>query len=154
MKIRLARDEDFASIARLRRQTIRNINAKDYSEDIIRVWSGSRGSAQGFRNSAHKCKRWVAVDDGKVVGFCDHGFKCELWGLYVHKDYIGKGVGSRLLKTAEESMKKQGCDVVKLKSTITAKEFYLKNGYSIVRKTLHKIADVKVLAYIMAKKTK
>ncbi len=35
MKIRLARDEDCGTIAHLHRQTIRNINSKDYSEDQI-----------------------------------------------------------------------------------------------------------------------
>jgi len=47
MRIRLARDEDYAAIARLHRQTIRNINPKDYSEEIIYLWSG-RTNAQNY----------------------------------------------------------------------------------------------------------
>ena len=39
MRIRLARDEDYAAIARLHRQTIRNVNSKDYTEDQINTWS-------------------------------------------------------------------------------------------------------------------
>ncbi len=120
MKIRLARDEDYAAMARLHRQTIRKVNSKDYSQDQIDVWS-ARPSAERFRKSAAKCKRWVAIADDKVVGFCDHGFDCELWGLYIHKDYIGKGIGSRLIKIAEDSLKKHGCKRVTLKGTITAK---------------------------------
>ncbi len=151
MRIRLARDEDYAAIARLHRQTIRNINSKDYSEDIIHLWSG-RTNAQRFRSSAHKCKRWVAIDKDKIVGFCDHNFECELWGLYIDKDYLGKGVGSKLLKVAEDSMRKEGCKEIMLKSTITAKDFYEKNGYKIIKKTMHKIGDKKLQIYVMSKK--
>lgn len=79
MKIRLVRDKDYAAIARLHRQTIRHINSADYPEDIIHVWSG-RTDAKRFRDSAGKCKRWVVVQNDKIVGFCDHGFECELGG--------------------------------------------------------------------------
>ena len=123
MRIRLARDEDYAAIARLHRQTIRNVNSKDYTEDQINTWS-ARTNAQRFRSNANKCKRWVAVQDNKVVGFCDHSLDGEFWGLYVHKDFIGKGIGSRLLKTAEDSLQKMGYKKVIIKATITAKDFY------------------------------
>lgn|SRR3989338_5775173 len=153
MKIRFAQDKDYAAMARLHRQTIRTVNAKDYPDKTIRVWSG-RTNANKFRESASICKRWVGVEDNKVIGFCDHGLEGngELWGLYIHKDYIGKGVGSRLLKVAEASLKKQGCKKVKIKATITAKEFYKKQGYKVVRKALHKMGEIKVPIYIMMKK--
>jgi len=150
MKIRLARDEDCTAIARLHRETIRHINSKDYSEDIIQVWS-ARTNAQRFRGNSDKCKRWVAVQGDKIVGFYDHGFDCELWGLYVHKDYVGKGIGSRLLKTAENSLQKHGCKKITLKSTITAKDFYKKQGYKIIKKAFHPVKDKKLLIFIMAK---
>jgi len=150
MKIRLVRDEDYAAIARLHRQTIRNINSKDYPEDIIQIWS-ARSNAQRFRSNSDRCKRWVAIQDNKIVGFCDHGFNGEFWGLYVHKDYIGKGIGSRLLKTAEDSLRRYGCKKITIKSTITAKDFYLKHGYKVIKKDLHPIKDKKMPIFVMSK---
>ncbi|PLX26918.1 hypothetical protein C0581_03880 [Candidatus Parcubacteria bacterium] len=153
MKIRLARDGDYAAISRLCRQTINNINSKDYAEDLVNVWS-SRSNTDRFRSSADKCKRWVAVEDDKIVGFCDHSFDCEVWGLYINKDYIGKGLGSRLLKVAEDSLKKQGCKKITLKSTITAKEFYKKQGYKVVKKDMHPVGDKKMEIFVMVKDIK
>lgn len=150
MKIRLAKDEDYVAIARLFRQTIRNVNSKDYTEEQIRAWL-SRINTNRFRNSADKCKRWVAVEDDKVVGFCDHGLNGEFWGLYIHKDYIGKGVGSRLIKTAEDSLKKLGFKECSLKATITAKEFYKKQGYKVIKKGLHNVNDKKLEIFFMTK---
>ncbi len=151
MKIRLIRDGDYGAIARLHRQTIRHINSKDYPEDAIKVWS-ARTNAQRFRGNADKCKRWVAVQNDKIVGFCDHGFNGEFWGLYVHKDYIGKGVGSRLLKIVEDSLRKLGVTKVNLKATITAKNFYKKHGYKIIKKDFHSIEDKKLQIFLMTKK--
>lgn len=150
MRIRLARDEDYAAIARLHRQTIRNVNAKDYTEDQISAWSG-RSNTERFRSNADKCKRWVAVQDDKIVGFCDHSLDGEFWGLYVHKDFIGKGIGSRLLKIAEDSLKKMGFKKVHLVATVTAKEFYKKNGYRVIKKSLHTINNQKLETFYMVK---
>jgi len=49
-------------------------------------------------------------------------------------------------------MRKEGCKEIMLKSTITAKDFYEKNGYKIIKKTMHKIGDKKLQIYVMSKK--
>jgi putative acetyltransferase len=137
MKIRSARDEDYAAVARLRRQTIRNVNNSDYPEDTIRNWS-AKASAQDFREGADSCMRWVALDADRIIGFCEHNLAGEISRIYVHKDYLRKGVGSRLLKLAEESLKKRGYTEIRVESTVTAKEFYEKNGYKVVESAAHK----------------
>jgi len=136
MAIRRARDEDCAAIARLRRQTIRHVNAKDYPEDVIRRWA-AKENARTLRAGADRCKRWVALDRDWIVGFCEHDFDGTLSRIYVHKDYIGRGVGSRLLEVAEASLGKQGCTEIRLESTITAKGFYAAKGYRVVRKAAY-----------------
>lgn len=150
MQIRLARNEDYAAIARLHRQTIRQVNSKDYSKAQIQAWS-ARPSAKRLRTSASEFKRWVATADGKVVGYCDHGLDGQFGGIYMHKDYIGRGIGSRLLKTAEDSMKTMGFKKSKLEATITAKEFYKKQGYKVLAKSLHAMGDQLLEVYIMTK---
>ena len=151
MKIRLIRDEDYAECARMHRQTIRNVNSKDYAEDVIRLWSG-RNTVKKMRTGAPNVKRWVAVENNKIIGYCDHHLlKSELLGLYVHKDYMGRGIGSRLLKTAEASLKKRGCKKIEIEATITAKPFYMKHGYKVVKKTFHKFQNTKARVFIMTK---
>ena len=134
MKIRLARDDDYSAMARLRKQTIRHVNSQDYSENVIFNWS-AKGNTHSFRIAAMDCKRWVAVDNNKIVGFSEHNFKGELSRIYVHKDYLRQGVGSRLLKIAEDSLAQQGWKEINIESTITAKYFYEKNGYKVIMKT-------------------
>ncbi|MBI3619424.1 GNAT family N-acetyltransferase [Candidatus Peregrinibacteria bacterium] len=150
MRIRQARLEDSAEIALLRRQTIRHVNANDYPEEVIESWSVKVG-AQDFRKSADTCKRWVALEKERIIGFCEHNDACELSRMYVHKDHLRKGVGSRLLKVAEASLEKQGCAEINIESTVTAKNFYERNGYKVLQKTTYK-EDTKQPIYKMSKK--
>ena len=131
--VRLARDEDCAAIARLRRQTIRHVNARDYPEDVIRRWA-TKENARTLRASGAGCKRWVAVERSRIVGFCEHSFDGVLSRIYVHKDRLATGIGSRLLAVAEASLKRLGCRKITLESTVTAKGFYAARGYRIVKK--------------------
>jgi putative acetyltransferase len=120
MAIRPVRDGDYAAIARLRRQTIRHLNARDYADDVIRRWS-AKETAKTLRTSADLNRRWVAVQGGRIVGFCEHDLQGTLSRRYVHKDHVRKGIGSRLLAVAEASLKALGFAAVALESTVTAR---------------------------------
>jgi GNAT superfamily N-acetyltransferase len=136
MAIRPARDGDCAAIARLRRQTICHVNARDYPDDVIRSWAVTE-SATTLRASAEGCRRWVAVERGRMVGFCEHDLDGALSRLYVHKDHLRKGVGSRLLAVAEASLKALGFAEVTLEATVTAKAFYAANGYKLGKRAAY-----------------
>lgn len=150
MAIRSARDEDYAAIARLRRQTIRHVNAADYPDEVIRRWS-AKESAATLRASADVCRRWIAIERGRIVGFCEHDLRGALSRLYVHKDHLRRGIGSRLLAMAEDSLRALGFAQATLESTVTAKPFYAANGYTLVRRTAHR-SDRSAPVYRMRKR--
>ena len=151
MKIRKFKSSDSVEAARLNSITIRHINKTDYSPKQIEIWSG-RASAKRFRESMHQRKRFVAIEKFKIVGFGDYSLDGELTGLYVHRDFQGKDVGKILLKKLEEQAKKDKIKEFHLSSTITAKKFYEKNGYKIIKKGKHEIDGQKLVIYRMKKK--
>lgn len=62
-----------------------------------------------FEKSVNSDNFVVAIQDGKVVGFCrfvyDNSFSpnidyvdCELTAIYVHPDFKGKGIGTKLFQ--------------------------------------------------------
>lgn len=152
MRIRRARIEDAAELSRLHKSTIRHVNAMDYDDAQVRVWS-KRTSAKRFRESHDMAVRFVAVEGDRIIGFGD--FKKDdpetFWGLYVHKDHLGRGIGTALMKRLEQEAKSMGTDTFTLKATVTAKAFYEKQGFEVVRETLHEIEDQKLLVYVMQK---
>ena len=54
-----------------------------------------------FIESSKNLTRLVDVEKDKIIGFGDFTDDGELTGLYIHKDYISKGVGKKLLKKLE-----------------------------------------------------
>lgn len=153
MRIRKATLADSAEIARLHKGTIRNVNSADYSPEQIAAWS-ARTSAKRFRSSHDLAVRYVAVEGEKIVGYAD--FKKEepekFWGLYVHKNHLGEGIGSRLLVRMEAAAKQLGAKKFRLEATKTAKTFYEKNGFVLIKKSIHKIDDQKLDIYLMEKR--
>jgi len=150
IKIRIFKLSDAVSLARLHRGTIRSINKKDYSQKEIAAWSG-RTSAKRFRNLAKLNVRYVAVENNKIVGFGDYKNN-ELMGLYIHKNVIGKGIGTQLLKKIEREVYDNGKRALTCISTITARSFYEKNGFKVIQKTMHKIKDQKLAVFLMRKR--
>ena len=152
MRIRLSKPDDAAALARLHRGTIRSINAQHYTQAQIAVWSG-RTNARRFRDSHTVAVRYVAVEADKIIGFVD--FKKEdsetFWGLYVHKDFLGRGVGSALMRKAQQVAIAMGARKFKLEATITAKAFYERMGFTVLKKAKHRIEDQDLPVYVMQK---
>ena len=145
MKIRRSILADCAEMARLHRGTIRQINSKDYPPEIIESWS-ARTSAKKFRDTHNACIRYVALEGDNIVGFGDllkeDG---NLGGIYIHKDWIGKGVGSALLQKLEDHARKLGTNKFQFSASLTAKPFYESKGYYLIqkRKTVHRYVNGK-----------
>jgi len=150
MKIRRSAERDAAELARLHRGTIRHVNSRDYSPAQIKAWVG-RTSAAKFRRSHQIHIRFVAVEKSKIIGFADFGKDGSFGGLYVHKEFVGKGVGTKLIKKIEEMGKKSGVNVFEFLSTKTAKHFYERNGYLCSGKKMHRMCKEKLLVYKMRK---
>jgi len=150
MRIRRFRDSDAIELARMHRGTIRVINKKDYTKKQINVWATA--SAKKWRENA-KAKNstiLIALDKNKLIGFVQLK-DSEVKALYVHKSYIGREIGKRLLKKLEETAYKKGIRKLHCMSTITAKNFYQKHGYKIIKKTKYKIGNQKLTVYKMEK---
>jgi len=93
----------------------------------------------------------VAEIDGRIAGFGDM-INGEIKRLYVYKDYIRKKrVGTTLLKTLEETAKKMGWKKIEVNATITAVEFYKKQGYDDNGKTTHELRGLKFPVHKMSK---
>ncbi len=150
MIIRKFKASDAVAAARMHRWTIRKINSKDYSTKQIKIWSG-RTNAKRFRDSMKSKISFVAVDDGKIVGF--GGFKKdgEFGSLYVHNKYIGGGVGKKLLKKMEKTAANMGIKKFTINSSLTAKNFYQSQGYNVIRKTVFSRPGLNLQVYKMEK---
>ena len=152
MYIRKFRDLDAVELSRMHRETIRTINSKDYPKEQIKIWA-ERSTAKRFRKYAKDNAIFVALIKNKIIGFTEYKDN-EVKALYVHKDYIGKGIDEKLLKKLIDITYKKGIRKLKCMSTITAKNFYLNQGFKVIRKTKFLIGNQKLKVYEMIKQLK
>lgn len=71
----------------------------------------------------------VAVENEMIVGFEDIDKSGYLDRLFVHEDYQGKGIGTMICNRLEQAVSGS----VIIHASITAKTFFEKRGYRVVK---------------------
>lgn len=96
----------------------------------------------------------VARVDGDIVGFVMYGLergdfaqdetRGVVRNLYVKPDHRSRGIGSRLLETAESALREAGATRVSLEAMAEndrARSFYERHGYAVHRVELEKAVE-------------
>ncbi len=104
-----------------------------YTPEQIDAWAPSEVSASSWVASfaGHQVLLALSVE-GRVLGFADyHLQKKNINRLYVSPEAQGKGIGTALLASVEQALLALGLrGVFSLESSLNARGFYEKNGYS------------------------
>ena len=127
------------------RDTVMTTCAKEYSFSERKAWSGADVSR--WDESFRKHKTLVAEEEGKIIGFADMdgGY---LDRLYVHKDFQGRGVASALCDRLESESR---ADVLSVYASLTARKFFEKRGYVVIRENTVVRAGTELKNYYMEK---
>jgi GNAT superfamily N-acetyltransferase len=125
--IREFQKTDAQELSSLICKTLREINSKDYSKEIIDKMC-VRFSPIKLAELADERSLFVALDGSRIAGTASLKENIIL-SVFVDAELQGKGIGSKLMKHLEELAHKNGYKEVKLPSSITSVEFYKKLGY-------------------------
>ena len=101
VQIRPATAADAEAILRAHLASIQGLCANDYTREEIAAWTGPK-RAEWYTRAIEKGhgELLVATMDEEIVGFGDLGGD-EIFGLYVHPQHVGRGLGKRLLEALE-----------------------------------------------------
>jgi len=148
MKIRKYKNTDFDEIAALFYNTVHSINRKDYSQNQVDVWGTGKLAVDTWNKSLLENYSIVAVEDGRIVGFGDIDHTNYLNRLYVHKDFQGSGVATAI---CDELEKQVNGSSISVHASITAKPFFEKRGYSVLKEQQVKLSGILLTNYVMEK---
>lgn len=147
MEIRKYKQEDCKILAQLFFETVHTVNAKDYSEPQLWAWADGNVDLDAWNKSFLQNNTIVAVKDNSIVGFGDMGGSGYLDRLYVHKDYQNQGIATAIV----DNLEKDSVLEFTTHASITAKGFFEKRGYSVIRENKVIRKGEKLLNYIMKK---
>lgn len=146
MTIRKARIEDAKGIVETHYDAIHNITKTHYNKTIRNAWHSGVTQAKIektkkiIKNSDEEI--FVCTNNGKVIGFGSlvpsHN---ELRAIYVHSNYGRKGIATKLLQTLEKRASTLKLPRIQLHSSLTAQDFYQKQGYKILHKGIHTLSN-------------
>ena len=154
--LRPYRTSDLPAMARLFRETICSVNARDYAPDQVRVWSARWKSILGrdgdFR-ATHTVVAACGSDDPSdgLVGFgnIDHAGYLDL--LYVHRDWQGHGIATALCDELERFAREAGACEATTHASITARPFFEARGYTVTCAQTVELEGVELANFAMAK---
>lgn len=127
--LRTATENDIPSIGKLFSETVRNVNAKDYTEEAIRVWSSLGENTGMWKKRIAEQYFIVAQINGVITGFSSIDPAGYLDFMYVHKDYQRMGVAKTLLEEIERKAIEQNNPEIFSHVSKTAMGFFEKAGY-------------------------
>lgn len=134
IQIREATLEDIPFITTIFRDSITHINAKDYSEKQIRVWTSGALDIDKWEDRIKNSYFIVAELKDTVVGFAYLTKGNYFDGLYVHKDYLRRGFGVKLMRIIESQALAKGYEVLKADVSITSLPFFEDQYYLVEKK--------------------
>ena len=153
MEIRL-RDfsaDDAPAIVALFRDTVRNINRADYTHAQVRAWAPEVIYEDKWAEKLSRNYTVVAECNGVICGFGDLDHTGYFDHLFVHKDFQRCGVASAIEAAIADRAKQQGSEIITVAASITAKPFFLRKRYTLIREQEVEFNGQIFTNYFMAK---
>ena len=129
-EIRRATAGDAEAVYEIVLRALRETNSRDYPASVIDRLVLTLPEAV-----ASKLEEWqayVAVVDDRIVGTGSLNGK-TVRALFVHPDYQGRGIGTKLMDVVENAANLQSERTLGVQSSITAQPFCAKRGFKVVR---------------------
>lgn len=147
--LRPYRPADCPALAALFFETVHTVNAQDYTPEQLDAWASGQVDLSAWDRSFLAHYTLVAQMEGRIAGFGDidpaTGY---LDRLYVHKDCQGRGVATALCDGLEAAVH---AGTVTTYASITARPFFERRGYCLVRENRVERKNGALTNYFMEK---
>lgn len=147
MEIRCYQKSDLAAIIKLFHDTVHKVNIKDYTQEQVDVWAPETIDLYKWDQTLSAHHTFVVVKGSELIGFGDIDDSGYLDRLYVHPDYQRQGVATLLCDTLESAV--DTSIIIRTHASITAKPFFQKRGYKVVKEQLVERNSIFLKNYIM-----
>lgn len=147
MIIREYRLTDCKELTELFYNTVHIVNARDYTKEQLDVWATGQVDLKKWDQSLQEHFSIVAVEDDVITGFGDIDKSGYLDRLYVHSDYQRKGIATAICNQLEAAVQES----IVTHASITARPFFEKRGYKIVKEQRVERQGIFLTNYIMIK---
>ena len=153
MKIKILEyDENhLADLIKLFREVVHSVNANDYTKNQLDTWAPEQIDVEKWKIRIENNFVVVAKEGNKIAGFGELSPEVCIDMIYVHKDYLRQKIGKKLLECLIKKAKKANFTEVFTEASITAKPFFEKQGFKVIKKQVKTFNGVDFVNYKMKK---
>lgn len=151
MKIRGYQSYDCNEIVQLFYNTVHSVNRKDYTKAQLDAWATGTVDVIAWDKSLTENYAVVGEENGIIVGFGDLDHTGHFDKLYVHKDYQSKGIATAIADDLENYAIRNKLLFITTHASITAKPFFEKRGYLVLREQQVKRGGQILTNFVMGK---
>ena len=154
MRIREFESSDIHQIVSLFYETVHSVNAKDYSMEQLNAWAPKDeidDNIEKWEASLTHNSTYIAERKDEIVGFSDMTHNGYLDRLFIHKDFQGQGIATTLVNMLESEARKLGLSEINTAASITAKPFFERCGFRIIKSQKVKRRGITLLNFQMVK---
>jgi putative acetyltransferase len=147
LNIRSARQEDLKAITQLFRETV--LHVKEYTEQQVTTWAKRHEETARWEDRLRRQHFLLAESEDELVGFGSITADGYLDTLFVDRNFQRKGVASTLVDKLLEYARQHKVEIVHSEVSLTAKPFFEKYGFRVLRPQQVVLDDVVFVNYFM-----
>ena len=129
MRLRVYQEEDLDEVIRLFYTCVHTVNAEDYTREQLDAWAPEDIRREEWNKSLSEHYTLLAEAEGRLAGFGDIRSDGYLDRLFVHPDFLRRGVGTLLCERLESTVQGK----ITAEVSLTALPFFLARGYTAVK---------------------
>ena len=153
MLLRRYEEKDTLQLCDIYYNTIHTVNKFDYTKEELEAWAPSNSyNEETYKKDTarwNKIRPFVVEENGVIYGFAELENEGHINCFFVHHEHQGKGVGKMLAKACINEAKALGYKEIVTEVSITAKAFFLNQGFTLISPTLCDISGLNMKYYIM-----
>ena len=147
--LRLYKSDDAPVLLALFRDTIRRVNARDYSPEQIRAWASDDIDPVVWMDRFMGRFVIVADEAGQPVGFTELESDGHIDRMYVSADHQGQGIGRQLLAAVVAEARRLGLARLFVEASLTARPFFEARGFTVLTPQVVTCREVEFVNYRM-----
>ena len=144
------RPGEAAALVRLFYNTVHSVCLGDYTQEQVDAWADGTADPAVWEQSFLRHQTLVARIGGEIAGFADLDGD-YLDRLYVHRDFQRQGVATALAQALEQRAAEKGFSRMTVPASVTARPFFEKRGWRVVREQQVERKGVFLPNFIMEK---
>lgn len=151
IRLRPYQPEDLPAVLALFRETVHRVASRDYTPEQREAWAPAQPDLPRWEDSLSAHYSLIAEAEGRIVGFADLDSSGYLDRLYIAADFQGRGAASLLTDGLEARAVGLGLSSLRTDASITARPFFEKRGYRLLREQRVARNGISLTNYAMEK---